>query len=217
LTKTKFHSLISFKEKSFCEYGLRYIFIFKLKNPAAFHDDFWSYFLNIWVIGFSVISEIILYRLPGRNSIYFYICTGKFISTEEAAKKWHHVSLLSLSAIVIQILISLRILLFKRKNRIDPNITENLKLYEKSTMFDLTTMLCNVVVASLAIFLTWKVNSTPPKELNSFPNYLMEYFFRLVGPTFFSLALVVLHYCRNPKIMSALLTELKCNINAYFN
>ena len=35
----------------------RYVFIFWLKNPAAFNDDFWSFFLNIWVVGYSLITE----------------------------------------------------------------------------------------------------------------------------------------------------------------
>ncbi len=37
---------------------IRYIFIFQLKNPAGFRDDFWSYFLKLWVMLFSWISVI---------------------------------------------------------------------------------------------------------------------------------------------------------------
>ena len=35
----------------------KYIFIFWLKNPAAFNDDFWSLFVNIWVVSFSILTH----------------------------------------------------------------------------------------------------------------------------------------------------------------
>jgi hypothetical protein len=28
----------------------RYLFIFRLKNPAAFKEDFWSLFVFVWVL-----------------------------------------------------------------------------------------------------------------------------------------------------------------------
>ena len=38
----------------------RYIFIFWLKNPNAVHDGFWSIFVNIWIFGFSLITNAVL-------------------------------------------------------------------------------------------------------------------------------------------------------------
>ena len=188
----------------------RYVFIFRLKNPAAFQDDFWSFYLNISVVGFSAIAELVLYRMPGRNTIYHYVCTGKPVDVSVTAKKAAHMTYLSLTAILTYILLSLRILLYKRNNKVDPRISANIKLFEKSTIFDLTLSACIVSVASTAIFLTWKVNSIAPVELNIYPNYLFEYFFRLAGPVFFALALAVLYYLRNPHIAPALAPELDC-------
>ena len=45
---------------------LRYIFIFWLKNPYSFWDDFWTVFLNLWMFSFSLMSEIIFVILPGK-------------------------------------------------------------------------------------------------------------------------------------------------------
>ena len=45
---------------------LRYIFIFWLKNPYSFCDDFWTVFLNLWMFSFSLMSEIIFVILPGK-------------------------------------------------------------------------------------------------------------------------------------------------------
>jgi hypothetical protein len=58
--------------------GVRYIFIFRVKNPTAVQNDFWRLFLNIWTIGFSVISQLLYIWLPGKNPVYYYVCMGDF-------------------------------------------------------------------------------------------------------------------------------------------
>jgi hypothetical protein len=42
-----------------CIMVTRYTFIFWLKNPAAFQDEFWSLFINLWVVGFSWIAQLV--------------------------------------------------------------------------------------------------------------------------------------------------------------
>jgi hypothetical protein len=46
---------------------IRYIFIFWLKNPAAFHDDFWLLFINLWSILFGVVTQLPRALVPGVN------------------------------------------------------------------------------------------------------------------------------------------------------
>jgi len=46
---------------------VRYIFIFWLKNPMAVNDDFWSRFLNAWILGLSAIVNFVYGFLPGTN------------------------------------------------------------------------------------------------------------------------------------------------------
>ena len=48
---------------------MRYLFIFWLKNPFCFCDDFWTTYLNIWILSFSLISQITHAILPG--NLYF--------------------------------------------------------------------------------------------------------------------------------------------------
>jgi hypothetical protein len=36
----------------------RYACVFWLKNPAAFHDDFWGRFINIWAYGLGFIPQV---------------------------------------------------------------------------------------------------------------------------------------------------------------
>ena len=44
---------------------LRFIFIFWLKNPYRFSDDFWTVFLSLWIFSFSLMSQIVYVSLPG--------------------------------------------------------------------------------------------------------------------------------------------------------
>ena len=52
----------------------RYIFIFKLKNPGAVQDDFWSRFVNIVIVVISFGSNFIIFFLPGRKPLHYYTC-----------------------------------------------------------------------------------------------------------------------------------------------
>ena len=54
----------------------RYIFIFWLKNPFIFQDEFWYLFVNIWTVMYTVLSEFAFFYVPGRQPMEFYICTG---------------------------------------------------------------------------------------------------------------------------------------------
>ena len=44
---------------------LRYLFIFWLKNPSNFWDDFWTTYLNIWIAMFATISQVVQAITPG--------------------------------------------------------------------------------------------------------------------------------------------------------
>jgi hypothetical protein len=56
---------------------VRYLFIFHLKNPAMFQDEFWNLFINMQVVSFSFLSQLIFAYLPGRQPLIYYYCTGE--------------------------------------------------------------------------------------------------------------------------------------------
>jgi hypothetical protein len=55
---------------------VRYLFIFSIRNPATFQDEFWNFFINIQVVSFGFLSQVIFACLPGRQPLTFYFCTG---------------------------------------------------------------------------------------------------------------------------------------------
>jgi len=54
----------------------RYIFIFLLKNPLAFKDDFWSKFISLLTRTSSFIILIVLVQLSPNEAWNVYICAG---------------------------------------------------------------------------------------------------------------------------------------------
>jgi hypothetical protein len=54
----------------------RYVFIFVLKNPAAFNDLFWSQMIFLWTLLFTAISQFVLLFLDGKDFPDIWIGTG---------------------------------------------------------------------------------------------------------------------------------------------
>ena len=54
----------------------RFAFIFWLKNPAAFPDNFWIFFINVWVVGFSMLDQFSFGMVQGHDALEFFFCTG---------------------------------------------------------------------------------------------------------------------------------------------
>jgi hypothetical protein len=56
---------------------MRYAYIFWLKNPTAFEDDFWSTFIVIWIHAVSILTQVAWHCLVTYQPLEFYVCTGQ--------------------------------------------------------------------------------------------------------------------------------------------
>jgi hypothetical protein len=54
----------------------RYFYIFVLKNPAGFNDDFWAFFLNIWATMLCLLTKTTYHLAIPQQAMPFYICCG---------------------------------------------------------------------------------------------------------------------------------------------
>ena len=54
----------------------RYVYIFLLKNPTGFNDDFWALFLNIWVVMGCLLTKGAYHLVVPHQIITFYFCCG---------------------------------------------------------------------------------------------------------------------------------------------
>jgi hypothetical protein len=60
----------------------RYVYIFILKNPAGFNDEFWAFFLNICVIVLCLLGKAAYHLAVPHQFITFYFCCGSNPATE---------------------------------------------------------------------------------------------------------------------------------------
>ena len=198
---------------------IRYIFIFWLKNPVAFKDDFWNVFLNIWIIGFAICTQVMVFMTPGREVLYFYICTGRNPKLDEhiPLKRHFHMAVIVLISVIFQVFASIRVFFFKQKLR--PSTATPAVLFQCSLnsgiLMDLTTSAAIILLFMLMLALIHIINFTPAHELNCFPNYLYEYTLRMLVPEIFSLAVVFFHYYRHPSLRSTLKMELRDFISSF--
>ena len=55
---------------------VRYCFIFHLKNPSAFLDDFWHLFINLWIIGFNIVAQCASLPFQYKDVSAYQVCVG---------------------------------------------------------------------------------------------------------------------------------------------
>jgi hypothetical protein len=184
---------------------IRAFFIFYLKNPAAFNDDFWCRFINCFIFGFSVLLEVASFQMPGRNTLYVYICSGKNpLQDQDTPIKNQNVrTFLILFTILCHAIIILRICVYKQKTLAEAGGQAQVQ-DQKLNLSDLTANAFLIFIIFLVFLLIIRVNLTAVKDLNYYPNYYFEYLLRMVCPNILALAMVISFFYQNPKLRSDL-------------
>ena len=198
----------------------RYVFIFKLKNPWAFKDDFWWMFANIWTVGFSTIIQFSWSMMPGRQTFEYYFCTGE--DPAEAfqlpAKPLGHFELVS---VLLAICAQCRILYFKKMSHYSDRSHSNQVSVKTIVIQELEnypiTNFVNIIgglvaVGSGPLFAAF-ITSKPWKESATFPNNLVIYYWILVSPGLVGVFLALMYYVRNYDTWKLFIKQTK----SYFN
>ena len=184
---------------------VRYIFIFWLKNPAAFYDDFWCDFIGIWVHGFSLISLFVWHTIAKFQTMGFCICTGQNIS-ENRQNFPKARGVLEVISIILHIIIYLRISVYKRKNQ---NLTVN---SDKQSMFTYFYNIFGIAVLCSLIFIMKRTENSPTSQLISYPNYIQFYYINLVVPSLF-IFIVIVSFFKNKNLRRAVTLEICSMLN----
>lgn len=196
---------------------LRHACIFWLKNPAAFYDDFWSCFINIWVVIFSYTSSFVFIYLPGKQPINYYICTGKNPHDDLKQNTKFNIPFIILAglALPIHIYSGFKIYRYKKKynkkNLSGISIQNNIvhKTFEGQPVTDFTSIAVTLAVLVMFLYIFVRVARTDPQDLSIFPNYLFVYWINLANGPIVSLILIILTYIRNEKMRKIMYRELK--------
>ena len=199
---------------------MRYICIFLMKNPTGFQDDFWSLFLNIWIVAFSFITQFVFVHMPGRQVNQYYICLG--ISPPEdlylsPPKTNFPLLIILLLGIVVHVLISIKIFLFRNDIKqhdlatIQKFILNNISIasLEKHSMTDFTTNTRGIISFLETLFLLQKIGKLEPHELNVYPNNLILNWLQLVNFAIVMFTTLVFYYVRKHSLRKSVVKKLK--------
>ena len=187
---------------------LRYIFIFWMKNPAAFQEEFWSLFINIWVVAFSWTAQFVLEVFLGCDSTPIKICMRfeRQVSYNCYIFPWYLRinNMIMLSSVFLYAIILVRIHIFKHgkcnKTQTSPESKQSwLEYMEQQSVSDVTASLITVIGTVLSIFATRILNFLFSSHTGQ-PNYLDEYFNSMIRPPLTVLLLVLLYFSRHENL-----------------
>jgi len=198
---------------------IRYIFIFWLNNPAAFNDDFWCVFINIWTFGFSFIFQFLRAVVPGNQLLEHHICTGEDPTPILLLPSFGR-GYIETFGLVLHVCIYIRIALYKKKqaNTFGPvgrsKFLKNLILsdVDKRSISSFATNVCCILVIASGMVLATIGKFDSCSDFKSFPKYLYVYYTYLFIPGFFSIFIFLVFNFRNKDLKQIISRQFsKCN------
>ena len=193
---------------------VRFIFIFCLKNPGRVNDDFWSVFANCWISGMSVAVNFVVYSLPIRQPVHFYVCAD-LDPRPFSAHPLKVPAVLEVSSVALHLILKLSIIAFKPK--FGPSVDnhprtrcikgEFLASLEQQSIADFTSNILAMICLTLLSLYSILTNSLIKPEINEYPNYLYLYFLQFVFPCLVSFLIPTVHYLRSPQLRKTVMRE----------
>lgn len=186
---------------------MKYLYAFRIKNPARFEDEFWARFITIWTLLFSFIYHV-------RQPIGFYICVGE----APPVKDFTHSTFFGIFVIVsslLHIIILITVTIKQRKVSIGPLTYQafyrqiSLSDIEKRSLSNMLILVFNVVAIFISINVFSEINRVDPILLNSTPySYFVTYAY-LVSPGLLALVSLSFFYGTYKQLRKAVWNELK--------
>ena len=201
----------------------RYLFIFWLKNPAAFNSDFWILFLNIWIRGASLIFNGVWSIKSEHQMISFYVCSG-IDPTEDFKVPLKLYAGIELGSIVINVFVWIKVQMYKRRST-KTNVTDRRHLnwkkvflteFHYESVANFTTSLANLLIIFFLALSVVYLSSVKPNEMQYYQKAL--YLQYLVAPCFASILFVAVYYLRHKLLRQGVFSqilEIKMDLKEY--
>ena len=130
----------------------RFMFIFVLRNPSAFQDDFWSLFGNIWILSFCCLGQIVSELMLGCENLNTNICVGKniFIPSEclKVTRNDRFNGSIAFFTLIVHVFVNIKIQIFKWKRPADQHqISQKTRISWRN--FLESKFLTNVIMTTL--------------------------------------------------------------------
>ena len=191
----------------------RYLFIFWLKNPAAFHSDFWILFLNIWIRGASLIFNGVWFIKSEHQIINFYICSG-IDPTEDFKKPLKLYAVSELGSALINVFVWVRIQIYKRTStntEVKDKKPLNLKKlflneFQYESLANFSTNMVNLLIIFFLLYGAAYLSTVKPEEMQYYQTTLYLAYF--LSPFFASIMFVAVYYLRHKPLRQAVFNEM---------
>jgi hypothetical protein len=199
---------------------IRYVFIFWLKNPAAFHDEFWFVYVNLWTAGFSFITQFLRGSIPGSQLLEYNMCSGEDPSIILSSPPFMR-GFIELFSVIFHVYAYIKIAIYKRKEAatIGPNIfsqfTKNIVLQEIEKQ-SLTSFALNFVGILFMVLGTVSMNFLKIRsciDLQGHFNSLVIVYSYLTYPNVTGVIIITMYLLRNKSILQYIVRELKSVTN----
>jgi len=95
----------------------RYLLLFKMRNAFMLREDFWSFFLPLWSMLFSLLTQTVFVYSPGKNTVNYNLCMGSFPSKYhgEPVKKNIFILLVGVFCVIANTVVLIKTLIYKVK------------------------------------------------------------------------------------------------------
>lgn len=198
----------------------RYAFIFWLKNPAAFNDDFWYCFIAVWIFGFSTILCCISHCLGSYHDFALNICTGQVSKVLPNSGPTVGSVFLMVFSFLIHTIAYTKIYFYKKKPNSQP-LSQSclaksvvLTQLEEMTLSSFATSLIFLMVIVISLLNYSKLRDITPSNFNKYPYYLSAYF-RSFGVAAIAVLIIIFWFMSKNKFRQVISSELKSLRNEF--
>ena len=194
----------------------RYIFIFWLKNPGAFNDEFWMRFINIWTSVFCLMISFIQAFFPNQKLPLYNLCIGYHPDSQSATSSTN--MCIEISTIVLQLGLFVKIkvqkwqICHKSQNHPQSHKMVELAAIETSSLINFSQTIVLVMVNVFFVFFIFIGILVQPCFLISRPDAFFVPSSLLLLPSLVSLLITGSLLILNPAIVKVIFRELKTNL-----
>jgi hypothetical protein len=177
----------------------RYLFIFYIKNPYKFQDEFWHTLINIWVVSFAIMTQFVFVYLPGHQPLNFFLCSGKnptVAGKVTTVKKNYVFSLILILSIFLQVSVAVK--LISHRLKLDSKTTyAYIDNFRKENSFDIFMCSSFLAIAIIYGYLLFSMQTMEPALINVYPNFLFVYGLHFGFPIIGCATFTLLFYAKN--------------------
>jgi hypothetical protein len=110
----KFATMNSFILNTDAAIFANYAYIFWLKNPAAFHDEFWCQFISAWIHCASLLIMVALHMIDEFQIQTCFICSGKIATEKLKTTTMGGIRSILIASVLLHLVLRSRIFNYKK-------------------------------------------------------------------------------------------------------